>query len=467
MSISASQGLRIEFVIVGAGIAGLACAYSLRVAGHDVRVLEAQEEVNLGKGPAGIRIPPNMSRILSRWDLGPEFIKTLGGVCREVLFHSGYTGEFIGEILFHKEVMKVMEAEFFLMHHGDLILALYNLAVDAGVRFDFGAKVKSVNLSDPCAILSTGEEIFGDVIIGADGDRSMVRQTLQSGVNEDKDSTYSVSTFSLSASQFNDDEELMELTKYSLWNIWMGTGWAVFVFPVRKGSELSVMFYKEEREPTESKGWEHTVSAEKLNFGEFDFEPKIKRLMSLASEVVQSRCIEQSPIENWFDKEGHVVVVGQAAHYINTAGNHVAAMGMEDAVILGGLFSRLKSRNQIKALLSAYQELRESRYEAVQASEADKLDVVTLPPGPKRDARDATMRKEREVGILELAKSPDEYLRTSLEEFRVFGYDAFDEVDTWWVEWGVLLERMHGTHENNRVNGFGDQVIVESHSNVQ
>ena len=37
---------RLEFLVVGAGIAGLACAYSLKQAGHNVRVVEAENTIS-------------------------------------------------------------------------------------------------------------------------------------------------------------------------------------------------------------------------------------------------------------------------------------------------------------------------------------------------------------------------------------------------------------------------------------
>ena len=47
-----------RFLVVGAGIAGLATAVALRRVGHDVRVIEGRAESEVGTG-AGISIWPN------------------------------------------------------------------------------------------------------------------------------------------------------------------------------------------------------------------------------------------------------------------------------------------------------------------------------------------------------------------------------------------------------------------------
>lgn len=41
------------------------------------------------QSPSGVRIPPNMSKLLLRWNLGPEFKRKLGKKVPDILLHSG------------------------------------------------------------------------------------------------------------------------------------------------------------------------------------------------------------------------------------------------------------------------------------------------------------------------------------------------------------------------------------------
>jgi len=60
--------LDVDFLVVGGGIAGLSVAFILAEAGHRVRLVEKR---GLGVPAGGLRVPPNLSKILAQW-VGPE-----------------------------------------------------------------------------------------------------------------------------------------------------------------------------------------------------------------------------------------------------------------------------------------------------------------------------------------------------------------------------------------------------------
>lgn len=126
-------------------------------------------------------------------------------------------------------------------------------------------------------------------------------------------------------------------------------------------------------------------------------------------------------------------------YYYQPANTHSASLAMEDAVVFGVLFSRLRSHHQIPILTEAFQDLRIGRCKTVNEGEKSNAHLVWLPPGKDRDMRDAYMRKSMAAAS---AHWDDNKLREQWEEVAGnFGYSARDAAEDWWVNWGSLRER--------------------------
>ncbi|TFY73913.1 hypothetical protein EWM64_g10099 [Hericium alpestre] len=116
--------LQIDFIIVGGGIAGLASAYALASSGHRVRVLEKLPGLQQPAG--GVRVPPNLTKILLEWGLHDELVRR-GSKVRPTNLESFETGEIIGYLEWQEDVMKESGAPFFMLH----VRALVCLSVPA------------------------------------------------------------------------------------------------------------------------------------------------------------------------------------------------------------------------------------------------------------------------------------------------------------------------------------------------
>lgn len=69
------------------------------------------------------------------------------------------------------------------IQHDDLIQLLYKLATGAGARVDLNAAVAAIHPGtdaqpNPKVVLTSGEILYANIIIGADGSQSMVREVV-------------------------------------------------------------------------------------------------------------------------------------------------------------------------------------------------------------------------------------------------------------------------------------------------
>jgi salicylate hydroxylase len=113
-----------------------------------------------------------------------------------------------------------------------------------------------------------------------------------------------------------------------------------------------------------------------------------------------------------------------------------------DAEALAGLFSGISDRAQIPTLLSAYEEIRQTRAVS-QAGAGERLvGSFMLPPGPLQQVRDATFRDIMAYARENLDAHANDDVRAEMlhalwsEYFEICAHDPCDAVQDWWTTWG-------------------------------
>lgn len=90
---------------------------------------------------------------------------------------------------------------------------LYQLAVKEGAEIQFNTRVVSVDSSGPSVTLESGETLFADVVVGADGYDSLLRQVVTNSDDEPPDAQdrHVIVTFLVPVARMKEDEDLKKL----------------------------------------------------------------------------------------------------------------------------------------------------------------------------------------------------------------------------------------------------------------
>jgi len=115
-------------------------------------------------------------------------------------------------------------------------------------------------------------------------------------------------------------------------------------------------------------------------------------------------------------------------------------MCLEDAEVLGNLFSRIHHAQDIPRLLAGYEEIRLQRLHASQDWEYRKRRMLTLPKGMEQQLRDDKIRWGTEY------EHWDHMNETSFreiwgDEIDFYVYDATEKAEDWYIKWGRLMSQ--------------------------
>ncbi|KAG5640233.1 hypothetical protein DXG03_009736, partial [Asterophora parasitica] len=113
-------------------------------------------------------MPPNLSKILYHWGLAEE-VRSIAIKSTSISLLLYETGELLGKHHWDEEVMKETRGEFVFTRHSDLITLLYDVAISCGADVRLGTKVAEIDPHSRTVTLESGEQLWADVIVGADG----------------------------------------------------------------------------------------------------------------------------------------------------------------------------------------------------------------------------------------------------------------------------------------------------------
>ncbi|GAA4738201.1 FAD-dependent monooxygenase [Nocardioides endophyticus] len=307
--------------VIGAGIGGLTVAGALTARGFPVQVYEqASAFSRIG---AGIQQSANAVKVLRELGLEPT-LRARGFVPASFVHRAAGTGEVTNDIPLGARAEGRYGAPYLALHRGDLHDVLL-AAVPAGAIHRGRRLVGLEQPGDGVELaFADGSRARADVVVGADGVHSLVRETLF-GPHELRFSGKAGYRATLPASALG-GERLDDNTK------WWGPDRHLIVYYLTAARDEVYAMGTVPEPDFDLESWSAKGDVDVFCAAFADFHPTVRTLLGSVPLVHKWALADRDPLPRWSD--GDVVVMGDAAHPMMPHMGQGAAMAVEDAAVL-------------------------------------------------------------------------------------------------------------------------------------
>ncbi|KAJ5812304.1 hypothetical protein N7474_008605 [Penicillium riverlandense] len=416
--------LRMRIVVVGAGLGGLATAIALASSGHTVTVYEQAPE--LGEVGAGIQIPSNSTKLLKKFGLDP-YLKDYITEPEAMAFRRWQTGQVIGLTRLIPEFRATFGAPYYVIHRANLHSALHRRAVDLGVTVKLASRVVSYETQGPNIELSDGSFVSADLVVAADGVKSIARGFIHESGNQPPERTgFAAYRATVDVARIKADPDLAWLLEKTSLNLWVGDQRHVMTYTIGGGKSFNMVLSHPDH--TDPSTWDQTTALSDMRREFQGWDARLQKIISFIEKTLKWPLMSCAPMTRW--TKNKTVILGDAAHAMLPYMSQGAAMAVEDGVALARSLSKVSSIAEIPKALAVFEQVRIERSGMMQEASLLNGKLWHFPDGPLQQARDEAMRPET-LGI-PFSHSPNQWSDPATQMW-CYGYDTETEIDKAWA----------------------------------
>ncbi len=374
-----------QALIAGGGIGGLAAALAIARAGWVVRLYERAplfSEVG-----AGIQLGPNVVKVLHAWGLA-DALAEVAAFPQQLEVRSALSGESLARLPLGQAMVQRYGAAYATVHRADLHGLLLRAARQADVSLKLNHTLSAFTQTADAVTVQTAEGavVEGDVLVGADGLWSPVRQWLL-GDGAPR------STGHLAYRALVRQADLPEALRSSQITAWLGPQLHVVQYPVRGGDWLNVVGIVQGKSSDALDGWDHRTDAAGLRAALAGTCAPLQDLVQAIDQWRLWALCDRPPVQGAHQQAlGRVALLGDAAHPMRPYLAQGAGMAIEDAAELGRVLAQaLDPALDVPTMLNRYALNRWQRNAKVQAR-AIRNGEIFHADGVVRWGRDASLR---------------------------------------------------------------------------
>ena len=375
-----------QLLIAGGGIGGLAAALAASRAGAQVRLFERTPVFS--EVGAGIQLGPNVTRVLHGWGLA-DALGDVVAVPDRLQIRSAASGAELGVLRLGEVAQARYGSPYVTIHRGDLhAVLLTELTRRGDVALNLDSAVAGFEQDDKTVTLrlQDGREAQGDLLVGADGGWSRVRQQLlHDGLPH--------ATGHLAYRALVRQSSLPPTLRSQQVTAWLGPRLHMVQYPVRRGEWLNVVAFVHGQVIGDMQSWDHSANAAELQRHMAATCAPMKDLIHAIEHWRLWPLSIRPPLRGAHEHaQWRVALLGDAAHPMLPYLAQGAGMAIEDAAELGRILAAHAHGEPVGPEgLREYAAHRWHRNARVQAR-AIRNGQIFHATGPMRWGRDVAMK---------------------------------------------------------------------------
>ncbi|KAH6995426.1 hypothetical protein EDB80DRAFT_755467 [Ilyonectria destructans] len=343
-----------KVIIVGAGLGGLACAIACRRQGFDVIVLDQVTEfLRIGDS---IGFGSNSARLLYRWGVGKEMETIASSVQQMEIYQFDSSDKLLGTDRQIAESEEKYGCRQLIRHRGDFHLTMFRFATKLGVQIRMGSAVTNYDPAKPNVVLTTGEEIDGDVVIVADGVKINGRTVVLGYEDKPLHSGYTIYRSFVDADFLKSGDTL---------RLFLAPDMHGFISTLRQAKELNAVLTHKDVGDVEE-GWTKPGRREDVLALLEGWDPAVRRVWEKMSTIVDWKLVYRPYLDKQVSDSGLVALMGHAAHPFLPTSVQGASQAIEDGATIAKCLE--KCNGDIPLALHTYFEIRHDYVAEAQAT---------------------------------------------------------------------------------------------------
>jgi salicylate hydroxylase len=365
--------MKLRIAVIGGGIGGLTAAVALDQAGFEVDVYEQAPELTEVGG--GINMAPNATCVLRGLGL-TEGLDREGVRPRSTLQRRWQDGRTLQRAPLNPLCEELYGAPHMTIHRADLLAVI--AAAFPAERVHLGHRL--IGLADRGdsteAWFDNGVRITVDVLVGADGIHSTVRNVL---LSEEAPAFAGCVAYRGLVPVERIADLGLELGSQS----WLGPGGHFVHYLVSRGRLLNFVGWTE-HDSWNREDWTDRATIARALVAFEGWHPQVRTIIAAAETCFIWALFDRDPLPRW--SVGRTTLLGDACHPMYPFMGQGAAMAIEDGAALA---SYLRTFSDPAGALRHYERLRLPRVTRLQQMSRSNKTRFHMHDGPAQQARDA------------------------------------------------------------------------------